>query len=460
MSLFACPLDSTASSVPNPSSPTSRPAPRLSEFIAYALHRTRLPLAVTHQALFLLKRLKSRFPAARGSSGHRLFISALMLASKSTCDDTYSNKSWTIVGQGLFSLREVNQMERELFGYLGFKVNVENEELSEFVDGLEHGRIHTSTVTPPASVTSPALATPDVIPSVVHSPMASDAPSFGSASSSQSSLPSTSPSSYHHQHRGSVSSTSSSSSSYRPPVAGPSLSSRASIAGYPGSSHAAAAAQAMANVSHLRPSTSHPASVSAPSLHSKDANRSSSSLSSYHHHPHHHHGFNSHIRERSRPYTMPTNHNVALNGGSSSSNGHHGYYAAPSPSGSMSSSSISSCGSLSAGSSSSMSSCATPSSTHEFSGHSTPDTPPTEFSNSPWNSHDEKSFEDDEVNDEYGSMEDDSRDSVDGAYESHFRYNLENAHHYHHSKDVADESQRQGINHQFQHGVSPYGNWQ
>lgn len=460
MSLFACPLDSTASSVPNPSSPTSRPAPRLSEFIAYALHRTRLPLAVTHQALFLLKRLKSRFPAARGSSGHRLFISALMLASKSTCDDTYSNKSWTIVGQGLFSLREVNQMERELFGYLGFKVNVENEELSEFVDGLEHGRIHTSTVTPPASVTSPALATPEVIPSVVHSPMTSDTPSFGSAASSQSSLPSTSP--YHHNHhRGSISSTTSSSSasssSYRPPVVGPSLSSRASIAGYPASSHAAAAAQAMANVDQLRPSTSHPASVSAPSLHSEDANRPNSSHS-YRHHANHHHGFGSHVRERSRPYTMPTNHNVALNSGSSS-NGHHGYYASPSPSGSMSSSSLSSCGSLSAGSSSSMSSCATPSSTHDFSGHSTPDTPPTEFSNSPWISQDEKAFEDDEVNDEYRSMDDDRRESMDSGYESQFRYNLNNAQHYHHTKAATDESQRRIIS-QHQYGAHPYGNWQ
>lgn len=143
--LFGCPLDSTSASVEalQASSKSSNSStPRLSEFIAYALHRTRLPLAVTHQALFLLKRLKSRFPAARGSSGHRLFISALMLASKSSCDDTYSNKSWTIVGQGLFSLREVNQMERELFGYLGFKVNVEPEDLDDFVFGLEQGRIH------------------------------------------------------------------------------------------------------------------------------------------------------------------------------------------------------------------------------------------------------------------------------------------------------------------------------
>ena len=35
-------------------------------------------------------------------------------------DDTYSNKSWQIVGQGLFELREVNQMERELFAFLGY----------------------------------------------------------------------------------------------------------------------------------------------------------------------------------------------------------------------------------------------------------------------------------------------------------------------------------------------------
>lgn len=35
-------------------------------------------------------------------------------------DDTYSNKSWQIVGQGLFELKEVNQMERELFAFLGY----------------------------------------------------------------------------------------------------------------------------------------------------------------------------------------------------------------------------------------------------------------------------------------------------------------------------------------------------
>jgi hypothetical protein len=67
-------------------------------------------VSVTFATLYLLQRLKARFPATKGSSGHRLFISAFMLSSKMICDDTYSNKSWCIMGQ-VFVLREINQME-------------------------------------------------------------------------------------------------------------------------------------------------------------------------------------------------------------------------------------------------------------------------------------------------------------------------------------------------------------
>ena len=125
--LFACPeLPPISSSNPQ------TPSPPLALFIAYALHRTRLHHSVTFAALYLLLRLKSRFPAARGSSGHRLFISAFMLASKVICDDTYSNKSWSIVGQGMFALREINQMEREMCSYLEWQLNVDPAELKEF----------------------------------------------------------------------------------------------------------------------------------------------------------------------------------------------------------------------------------------------------------------------------------------------------------------------------------------
>jgi hypothetical protein len=73
---------------------------------------------MTFAALYLLQRLKTRFIAARGSYGHRLFISAFVIASKVICDDMYSNKSWCIVGQGMFALREINQMEQEMCSYL------------------------------------------------------------------------------------------------------------------------------------------------------------------------------------------------------------------------------------------------------------------------------------------------------------------------------------------------------
>ncbi|KAI0282484.1 hypothetical protein BGY98DRAFT_954300 [Russula aff. rugulosa BPL654] len=125
--LFACP-----DVPPPPAPPSTNPTPRLDHFIAYALHRTRLHSSVTFAALYLLQRLKARFPAAKGSSGHRLFISAFMLASKIICDDTYSNKSWCIVGQGMFALREINQMEREMCSYLEWQLNVDPATLRDF----------------------------------------------------------------------------------------------------------------------------------------------------------------------------------------------------------------------------------------------------------------------------------------------------------------------------------------
>jgi hypothetical protein len=112
---FQCP------DVPPPTTPATV-QPTLAHFIAYALYRTRLPHFVTIVALVYLQRLKARYPSAKGSSGHRLFISAFMIASKMVCDDTYSNQSWCIVGQKMFALKEMNQMEREMCSYLDWQL--------------------------------------------------------------------------------------------------------------------------------------------------------------------------------------------------------------------------------------------------------------------------------------------------------------------------------------------------
>ena len=114
-----------------PPSASAQPPPTLAMFIAYALHRTRLHPSITFAALYLLQRLKTRFVAARGSSGHRLFILAFMITSKVICNDTYSNKSWCIVGQGMFAL-QINQMEREMCSYLEWQLNVDPSALKEF----------------------------------------------------------------------------------------------------------------------------------------------------------------------------------------------------------------------------------------------------------------------------------------------------------------------------------------
>lgn len=146
--LFACPdppasapdapvRDATARDAPAGKNPKP---PRLDHFIAYALHRTRLPESVTYASLFLLQRLKKRFPAAKGSSGHRLFISAFIVSSKVICDDTYSNKSWTIVAQGLFQLREINQMEREMCSYLEWQLCVDKDTLKDFTARVQKYR--------------------------------------------------------------------------------------------------------------------------------------------------------------------------------------------------------------------------------------------------------------------------------------------------------------------------------
>jgi Cyclin, N-terminal domain len=123
--------------MPGDGSTSARLSPTL--IIAHAIHRTRLPKVVIFTTLFLLARLKERFPATRGSSGHRLFISAFMIASKVICDDTYSNESWCIVGPNLYTLKGVNQMEHEMCSYLQWLLHIEAPKLDAFTQDLSVG---------------------------------------------------------------------------------------------------------------------------------------------------------------------------------------------------------------------------------------------------------------------------------------------------------------------------------
>ena len=48
-----------------------------------------------------------------------------MIASKAFCDDPHSNKTWSIVVQGMFTLRDINQMEGEMCSYLQLQLSIE-----------------------------------------------------------------------------------------------------------------------------------------------------------------------------------------------------------------------------------------------------------------------------------------------------------------------------------------------
>ncbi|KAH9007921.1 hypothetical protein EDB84DRAFT_1447243 [Lactarius hengduanensis] len=72
----------------------AHPTPRLDHFIAYALHRTCLRPSITSATLYLLQ--SQAFIPPRSSIDQ--------------CNDTYLNKSWCIISQDMFALREINQM--------------------------------------------------------------------------------------------------------------------------------------------------------------------------------------------------------------------------------------------------------------------------------------------------------------------------------------------------------------
>lgn len=125
--LFAISVDTLVSQ-----DSSSRPIPPLDSFIAYVFRRTRLDTPVIFAAMYLLRCLRERFPTAKNCSGHRMVIPSLMLASKTICDDNYSNESWCNATGRLFELRELNQMEREMCRYLEWQLNVDAKALQEF----------------------------------------------------------------------------------------------------------------------------------------------------------------------------------------------------------------------------------------------------------------------------------------------------------------------------------------
>lgn len=94
-------------------------------FIAYVIWRAQRPFEVSFYALFLLLKLKAKYPRATYQSGHRLFLISFMLAAKLTQDNAYANMAWRDIGMYIFPLEHLNEMERNMCKYLDWNFNVD-----------------------------------------------------------------------------------------------------------------------------------------------------------------------------------------------------------------------------------------------------------------------------------------------------------------------------------------------
>ncbi|KAF5320332.1 hypothetical protein D9611_011327 [Ephemerocybe angulata] len=98
-----------------------------------------LPPLPALKHLVLDSSLKEKYPGVRGSSGHRLFLAALIVADKFMNDESYDNAAWVDVARGYYPLRDIHQMEREMLGFLTWDLRVDGTMLQAFERALRAG---------------------------------------------------------------------------------------------------------------------------------------------------------------------------------------------------------------------------------------------------------------------------------------------------------------------------------
>lgn len=106
--------------------------PSLSHFIKKLVKYTNVYTPTLLTAAVYLRRLKAVLPQdATGvpSTTHRIFLACLILSAKNHNDSSPLNKHWTKYTDGLFTLEDVNLMERQLLQLLNWNMVVHNDEL-------------------------------------------------------------------------------------------------------------------------------------------------------------------------------------------------------------------------------------------------------------------------------------------------------------------------------------------
>ncbi|KAF0545096.1 cyclin domain-containing protein [Gigaspora margarita] len=111
--------------------------PNLLHFIRDITNRSKVSKITMVVGLIYVNRLKKTLPStARGDfdTPYKIFLSAILVASKYLSDQSLQNKTIADITDGLYTVKDVNTMERSFLGLLKYDLWVDRNEVEDFLD--------------------------------------------------------------------------------------------------------------------------------------------------------------------------------------------------------------------------------------------------------------------------------------------------------------------------------------
>ncbi|KAI5958668.1 PCL1 [Candida theae] len=132
--LQVIPCKDTKSQTYTTTNNTVKQLPSLMTFLTKLVKYTNVYTGTLMATLIYLQKLKTKLPKnAQGlpCTRHRILLSCLILSSKFHNDSSPKNKHWAKYTDGLFNVKDINLMERQLIYLLNWDLKVTNEEMVE-----------------------------------------------------------------------------------------------------------------------------------------------------------------------------------------------------------------------------------------------------------------------------------------------------------------------------------------